>query len=133
MPIIRRLINTSRAARPAGPYNQAVVIGEAVYVSGCLGLDPNTNKLVPGGIVPEIRQALSNIKEILNEANSDVANVIKTTVYITTADDSPTVNEEYRRVFCANFPARTTIIASLPLGARIEIDAIAVIGDIATE
>lgn len=90
--------------------------------------------MVAGGAGPEMRKALENMQAILLAAGSGVEKVLKTTVYVADLDDFPVVNDEYKAVFTSNFPARTCIqVAKLPLNGRVEIEAIALVGDVVTE
>ncbi|GJQ88051.1 hypothetical protein Trydic_g12973 [Trypoxylus dichotomus] len=122
----KRIINTSNAPQAVGPYNQAIVFDKTVYVSGCLGLNKDTMKLVEGGVKAETKQALTSLGHILQAAGSSYANVLKTTVYLGNIDDFAAVNEVYKEFFAKDFPARSCFqVAKLPLGARVEIEAIA--------
>ncbi|MBI4295067.1 MAG: reactive intermediate/imine deaminase [Chloroflexi bacterium] len=108
------------------PISQAVRCGGFIFVSGNLGLRQGTSEVVPGGIEEETRQALDNIAAVLRSAGSDMDRVAKTTVYLTDMADFAAMNAVYRRYFPADPPARTTVqVAGLALGARIEIEAIA--------
>lgn len=100
--IIKKIISTAKAPRPAAPYNQAVVVDRTVYLSGVLGMDKDTNKLVPGGVVPEAVKALENIVNILAAAGSKIDNVIKCTVLLNDIGDFAAVNQEYVKGICEN-------------------------------
>jgi 2-iminobutanoate/2-iminopropanoate deaminase len=93
--IIKKIISTSMAPRPAAPYNQAIVVDRTVYLSGVLGIDKDTGKLVEGGAVGEAIKALQNMINILAAANSSVDNVIKCTVLLNDINDFAGVNAEY--------------------------------------
>lgn len=93
--IVKKIISTAKAPRPAAPYNQAVVVDRTVYLSGALGIDVETGKLVEGGAVPEAAKALENIVNILAAAGSKVENVIKCTVLLNDIADFAGVNQEY--------------------------------------
>ena len=93
--IIKKIISTAKAPRPAAPYNQAVVVDRTVYLSGALGIDAKTGKLVEGGAVPEATKALENIVHILTAAGSKIENVIKCTVFLNDIADFAGVNQEY--------------------------------------
>lgn len=93
--IVKRIISTAKAPRPAAPYNQAIVVDRTVYLSGVLGIDKDTNKLVAGGAVPEAVKALENLQNILAAAGSKVENVIKCTVLLNDIADFGAVNQEY--------------------------------------
>ncbi|XP_054287119.1 2-iminobutanoate/2-iminopropanoate deaminase-like isoform X2 [Macrosteles quadrilineatus] len=130
-PAPKKAIVTSKAPKPVGPYSQAVQIGDTVFVSGVLGLNKDTLKLVEGGAGPEAEQALLNLGHILDAADSYYANVVKTTVFLADMDDFPTVNEVYKKYFEEPYPARSCFqVAKLPLGAKVEIEAIAVSGNV---
>ncbi|CAH7118130.1 2-iminobutanoate/2-iminopropanoate deaminase [Phodopus roborovskii] len=127
--IIRKVISTTKAPAAIGAYSQAVLVDRTIYVSGQVGLDPSSGQLVPGGIVEEAKQALTNLGEILKAAGCDFTNVVKTTVLLADINDFGTVNEIYKMYFKSNLPARAAYqVAALPRGSRIEIEAIAVQG-----
>lgn len=130
-PIARRIVNTTAAPTAIGAYNQAIQAGNTLYVSGNIGLDPKTGNLVPGGVIPEAQQALYNMGRILQEAGCTYDNVVKTQILLANISDFSVVNDIYKSFFVSNYPARTTFqVAALPKGAQIEIEAIAVVGDI---
>lgn len=119
-------IKTNNAPQAIGPYSQAVRVGNFVFCSGQIGMDPTTGALVVG-IEAQTRQVLINLTGVLEEVNVDLSSVIKTTIYVVNMDDFAKVNEIYAEVFGDHKPARATVgVASLPKGALIEIDAIAV-------
>jgi 2-iminobutanoate/2-iminopropanoate deaminase len=93
--IVKRIISTARAPRPAAPYNQAIVVDRTVYLSGVLGIDKDSGKLVAGGAVPEAVKALENLQNILTASGSKVENVIKCTVLLNDIADFAAVNSEY--------------------------------------
>ncbi len=125
----RHTIITDAAPRPVGPYAQGVVVGNTLFISGQIGIEPSTNRLVGGGIVPEAEQVLENLLAIVHAAGFGRADVVKTTVYLTDLADFASVNGVYGRYFTESPPARATVqVAALPGGARVEIDAIAVRG-----
>jgi len=124
----KKIIHTNNAPNPIGPYSQAIKVGNLLFTAGQLGLDPQTNNLVNGGIEAETHQTLINIKHILEEAGSSLNNVVKTTVYLRDMNDFPVMNKIYAEYFTKEFPARTTVqAAALPKNAAIEIEAIAVV------
>ena len=126
----RRPITTTGAPRPVGPYAQAIAAGNLVFCAGQVGLDPESGRLVPGGVVAEATRAIENLAAVLEAAGLGLADVVKTTVYVADLADFAAVNEIYGRFFPAPHPARATVqVAALPAGARVEIDAIAVRGD----
>ncbi|XP_003408305.1 2-iminobutanoate/2-iminopropanoate deaminase [Loxodonta africana] len=127
--LIRKVISTAKAPAAIGPYSQAVLIDRTVYISGQIGMDPSSGQLVPGGVVGETKQALTNIGEVLKAAGCDYSNVVKTTVLLADINDFTAVNEIYQQFFKSNFPARAAYqVAALPKGSRVEIEAIAVQG-----
>ncbi len=123
-------VRTDAAPAPVGPYSQAIRLGGLVFASGQIPLDPKTGKLVPGEIEDETRQVLANLKAVLEAADSSLAGVVKATVYLTDMSLFPRVNAVYAEAFDADpAPARATVeVSALPLGARVEIDAIASAG-----
>ncbi|XP_031830655.1 reactive intermediate imine deaminase A homolog UK114 [Nomia melanderi] len=131
--IIRKIISSSLSPKPVGPYNQAVLINRTVYLSGVLGVDTETQKLVDGGTIAEARQALINMGHILKEAGSSYDKVVKTTIFLNDINDFAGVNEVYKEFFTDNYPARSTYqVGKLPMGAQVEIEAIAVSGEVET-
>ncbi|MGZ6315932.1 MAG: RidA family protein [Anaerolineales bacterium] len=122
------IVLTSKAPKPIGPYSQAVRTDSMVFAAGQAGLDPNTGELVKGGIEAETRQVLTNIKNVLDAADSGLNYVVKTTVFLIDMNDFPKMNAIYSEFFAKDPPARTTVaVAGLPKGARVEIDAIAIL------
>jgi 2-iminobutanoate/2-iminopropanoate deaminase len=116
------VIQTDKAAAPIGPYSQAIRAAGLVFVAGEKGIDPTTNKMVPGGIAAETRQTLENIRNILEEAGSSMSRVVATTVYLTDINDFAEMNGVYAEYFSSNPPGRTTVgVSSLPAGAQVEI------------
>jgi 2-iminobutanoate/2-iminopropanoate deaminase len=127
--VARTCISTDRAPAAVGPYSQAVVDGDRVYLSGQIPLDPGTGKLVPGDIVAQTRQVLDNIRAVLEAAGSRLELVSKATVFVTNLGDFALINQTYASYFPASPPARSTVqVSALPLGAAIEIEVIARLG-----
>jgi 2-iminobutanoate/2-iminopropanoate deaminase len=122
-------IRSELAPDPVGPYSQAIRVGEFVFASGQIPLDPSTGQIVDGEIEDETRRVLTNLAAVLESAGTGLAHVVKATVYLTDLALFPRVNAVYAEAFPADpAPARVTVgVASLPLGARVEIDAIALI------
>ena len=109
-----------------GPYSQAVVDGDRVFLSGQIPLDPTTGKLVEGDIAAQTRRVLDNVKAVLEAAGSDLSRVVKATVFVTDLRHFAEVNRVYAQYFSADPPARSTVqVAALPLGAAIEIEVVA--------
>lgn len=123
----REEIRTTGAPAPVGPYSQAIRAGGWLFASGQIPLDPASGKIVPGEIEDEARQVLANLRAVLEAGGSGLDRVVKATVYLTDLTLFPRVNAIYAEYFSAKpAPARVTVgVASLPLGARVEIDAIA--------
>ena len=120
---------TSATAAPAiGPYSPAVRVGNLVFVSGQIPLDPATGQLVEGDIRAQTARVLDNLRELLVAAGADVSQVVRTTIFLADLSDFATVNEIYATYFTPPYPARATVqVARLPRDVRVEIDAIAVI------
>ena len=97
--IVKKIISTDQCPRPVGPYNQAVIVERTVYLSGVVGLDKDTGKLVSGGIVPETIKTSENIQNLLRVAGSSIDNVIKCTVLLDDINDFTVVNQEYLKGF----------------------------------
>lgn len=129
--VVRTIIRAPKAPAAIGPYSQAVQVGQTLYLSGCLGADPGSGALVAGGIEAEARQALKNIGSILEEAGASYNNIVKTTVLLADIQDFATLNSVYGEFFKSNHPARSTYqVAALPKGGRVEIECIAVLGNV---
>jgi 2-iminobutanoate/2-iminopropanoate deaminase len=125
----RHVVSTPGAPAPVGPYSQGVVLGDQLFVSGQIGLEPATGRLIGGGLIAEAEQALENLLAVVHGAGFTRADVVRTTVYLVDLADFRTVNEVYGRYFKEPYPARVTVqAAALPGGARIEIDAVAIRG-----
>jgi 2-iminobutanoate/2-iminopropanoate deaminase len=124
------VVKTDKAGPPVGPYSQAIKAGGFVFVAGEKGMDPVTQRIVPGGIEPETRRTLENIKAILEEAGANMDRVVSTFVFMTDLSEFSKMNAIYAEYFKANPPGRTTVeVKSLPAGAHIEITATALAGD----
>jgi 2-iminobutanoate/2-iminopropanoate deaminase len=123
----RKAIQTDKAPAAIGPYSQALLAGNTLYISGQLGLDPATGKLVEGGTPAQARQALNNIMSILMDQNMSMHNVVQVQVFLTDIGDFKAVNEVYKTFFAEPYPARAAVqAAALPAGASVEILATAV-------
>jgi len=124
----RTVIATDKAPAAVGPYSQAIRAGDLVFTAGQLGMDPESGKLVEGGIEAQTRQALNNLRAVLEAAGTSLAHVIKTTVFLQDIGDFQAMNGVYARFLGANPPARSAVqAAALPLGGLVEIEAVAVI------
>ncbi len=120
------IVNTDKAPKAIGPYSQAVNVGGRIFTSGQIGIIPETGEMVQGGVEAEAKQALDNLKAVLQAAGSEMRYVTKTTVFIKDMGDFNTVNKIYGQYFEAPYPARSCIeVSRLPKDARIEIEAIA--------
>jgi 2-iminobutanoate/2-iminopropanoate deaminase len=123
----KEIISTERAPAAIGPYSQAVAAGGFVFLSGQIPIDPATRALVPGDVRKQTRQVLDNLKAVLTASGASLGDVVKTTIYLTNLADFTAVNEIYAETFGTEPPARATVgVAALPMGAKVEIDAIAV-------
>lgn len=126
----KMIITTDKAPKAIGPYSAGVKAGHFVYTAGQLGIDPQAGKMVEGGIEAETRQALTNLKNILEAAGSSLGGVVKTTVFLRDINDFAAMNGVYAEFFTENFPARSAIqVAALPLGAAVEVEAVAMVSD----
>jgi 2-iminobutanoate/2-iminopropanoate deaminase len=122
----RTVVHTSDAPAAVGPYSQAIVMGEMVFCSGQIGIDPAVGKLVEGDIQVQTRQVLTNLQAVLRAAGSDLSHVVKTTVFLTDMGSFKAMNDIYGGFFGEAPPGRSTVaVAALPLGALVEIEAIA--------
>jgi 2-iminobutanoate/2-iminopropanoate deaminase len=126
---VRATIKTAAAPEAVGPYSQGIRAGDFLFISGQLGIDPATKKLVEGGVVSQAQVALSNVSAIVEAAGGTMRSIVKTTVLLQSMDDFAALNEVYARFFPGDPPARATYeVARLPLGALVEIEAIAFLG-----
>ena len=122
----KKQITSSQSPRPIGPYSQGIAASGLLFVSGQIPLDPDTGRLVEGDIEAQTEQVLKNLVAVLQAAQLNTENVVKTTIYLADLADFPKVNAVYGRYFTSEPPARATVgVTALPAGARVEIDAIA--------
>ncbi|HEV7904836.1 MAG TPA: RidA family protein [Pyrinomonadaceae bacterium] len=127
MQTVREIVATEAAPQAIGPYSQAIQVGDFVFTSGQIPIDPQTGAFVEGGIAEQTEQVLRNLAEVLRAAGTSLASVVKTTVFLADMNDFAAMNEVYARYFSNEPPARSTVQAArLPRDARVEIDAIAV-------
>ncbi len=120
------IISTENAAKPGGPYSQGIKVGDTIYVAGFVAIDPKTGKIVPGGIKEQAKQAMENVKAVLEAAGSSMKDVVKTTIFLTNIEDFSDMNKVYQEFFPTDPPVRTTVGIKLPLSElRIEVDVIA--------
>jgi 2-iminobutanoate/2-iminopropanoate deaminase len=124
--IMKEIIATDKAPAAIGPYSQAVKVGNLLFTSGMIPIDPATNTLVEGGIEVQAERALQNVKALLEASGSSMDKVVKTVVFIKNMDDFAKVNEIYAKYFTSDFPARSCVeVARLPKDVLIEMEAIA--------
>ena len=122
----KKIIATSKAPAAIGPYSQAIRIGDFLYTSGQISLDPETMEMITGNIELETEKVLNNIEAILEADGLGLNNIIKTTVYLTDLSEFARMNQVYEKFFVEAKPARACVqVAALPKGAKVEIDAIA--------
>ena len=123
---MKKVISTQQAPAAIGPYSQAIQVGNLVYTSGQIPIDPSTGSLVEGGIKEQTRQSLLNVKAILEEAGLTMGNVVKTTVFMADMNDFADMNAVYASFFTEPYPARSAVaVKTLPKGALVEIEVIA--------
>ena len=126
----KQIVFTQNAPKAIGPYSVATRFGDLVFTAGQIGLNPASGELVSGGIAPETRQVLTNIKNILEAAGARMGNVLKTTVFLRNMSDFSEMNAVYAEFFPSNYPARTTVqVAGLPKDGLVEIEAVACLGN----
>ncbi len=126
---MKKIVNTTKAPAPIGPYSQAVIANNTLYVSGQIPLNPTTGELSNADIAAETKQVMENLKAILTEAGVSFENIVKTTIFLTDMNNFGTVNTIYGSYFTANFPARETVqVSRLPKDVNVEISVIATLG-----
>lgn len=126
-PTRRERIKTPDAPAAIGPYCQGLLVGETLYVSGQIALDPQTGEMAEGDVQDETAQILDNVGAVLRAADMDFAHVVQVTLFLTDMDDYAMVNEVYARYFSGATPAREALeVGKLPRGARVEVSCIAV-------
>ncbi|HYC87179.1 MAG TPA: RidA family protein [Chryseosolibacter sp.] len=125
---MKQIIKTDKAPAPIGPYNQAVIAGECLYISGQIAIDPATNELISGTVKDEAGRVMQNLKAILDEAKLTFEHVVKTTIFLSDMSLFGEVNEVYGSYFNGDYPARETVaVKGLPKGVNVEISMIAVV------
>ena len=123
---MKKVISTTKAPAAIGPYSQAIQVGNLVYTSGQIPIDPTTGNFVKGGIKEQTRQSLTNVKAILEEAGLSMADVVKTTVFMADMNDFADMNSVYAEFFAEPYPARSAVaVKTLPKGALVEIEVVA--------
>ena len=124
---MKKVIATTKAPAAIGPYNQAIQVGNMLFASGQLGLDPATGNFPEGGVKEQTIQSFQNVKAILEEAGFSINDVVKTTVFLADMADFAAMNEIYASQFEGDFPARSAVaVKTLPKNALVEVEVIAV-------
>ena len=125
---MKELVTAAGAAKAIGPYSPALKVGNMVFLSGSIPLDPVSGQLVDGGITEQTTRVMENIKALLAAAGADFSHVVRTTVFMIDLGEFAVMNEIYASYFTAPYPARSTVqVAKLPKDVRVEIDVIAVV------
>jgi 2-iminobutanoate/2-iminopropanoate deaminase len=125
----RNVIKTNNAPEAIGPYSQGIRIGQFIYTSGQIPIDPKTNTIVGGGIKNQTKQVLENLKAVLAASGSSLQDAVKTTVFLSNMLDFTAMNEVYATYFSEPYPARSTVqVARLPKDVTIEIEVVAFLG-----
>ena len=123
---MKKVISTTKAPSAIGPYSQAIQVGNIIYTSGQIPIDPATGSFVEGGIKEQTRQSLLNVKAILEEVGLTMGNVVKTTVFMADMNDFADMNAVYAEFFAEPYPARSAVaVKTLPKGALVEIEVVA--------
>ena len=123
---MKKVIRTTKAPSAIGPYSQAIQVGNIIYTSGQIPIDPATGSFVEGGIKEQTRQSLLNVKAILEEPGLTMGNVVKTTVFMADMNDFADMNAVYAEFFAEPYPARSAVaVKTLPKGALVEIEVVA--------
>lgn len=124
----KKVISTDKAPKAIGPYSQGIVAGNMIFTSGQLAINPETGELVQDDIKKETRQALENLKAVLEEGGATLNDVVKVTLYIKDMNQFGNINEVYEEYFSENKPARSCVeVARLPKDGNVEVEAIAII------
>ena len=123
---MKKIVSTTEAPAAIGPYSQAIRVGNLVFTSGQIPLDPKSGNMVEGDVTDQARRVLDNLTAVLKAENVTMSNIVKTTIFLTDMNDFAKVNEIYGSYFKETPPARSTVaVAALPKGARVEIECIA--------
>jgi len=124
----KKIVASDKAPKAIGPYSQAICTDHVVYTAGQIGLDPTTMEIVEGGVEAQTRQVLTNLKQVLEAADSGLNYIVKTTVFLQSMGDFAAMNGVYAEFFPENPPARSTVaVAALPKGALVEIECVAML------
>ncbi len=122
----KKIIHTDHAPKAVGPYSQAVMMGDFLFCSGQISIDPKTQDVFTGDIAKQTEMVMNNVEAVLKQAGFDFSNVIKTTIFLTSMSDFATVNEIYAKRFVEAPPARSTVaVSGLPKGVNVEVEVIA--------
>jgi len=125
---MKTIISTPKAPAAIGPYSQAVLVNGMLFTSGVIPIDPETNTLVEGDVTVQARQAIGNLKNLIEASGSSMDKVVKTTVFIKDMNDFGKINDIYKDFFTSDFPARSCVeVARIPKDVLIEIEAIATV------
>lgn len=125
---MKTIISTPKAPAAIGPYSQSVLVNGMLFTSGVIPIDPETNTLVEGDVTVQARQAIGNLKNLIEASGSSMDKVVKTTVFIKDMNDFGKINDIYKDFFTSDFPARSCVeVARLPKDVLIEIEAIATV------
>jgi 2-iminobutanoate/2-iminopropanoate deaminase len=123
---MKSVVKTNNAPEAIGPYSQAIKAGGFVFTAGQIAIDPSTGAITAGGIAEQTKRVMKNLQAVIDAAGSSMSSIVKTTVYLTRAEDFAPMNEVYAQFFPSQPPARTTVfISSLPMNVAVEIDAVA--------
>jgi len=123
----KKMVETDKAPKPIGPYSQAVLVGNTLYVSGQIAINPDNGELVLCTIEDETNQIMTNIKAIIEKAGFEMSDIVKSTIYLKNMENYPAVNKVYSQYFLGDFPARETVeVSKLPKDVNVEISVIAV-------
>ncbi len=123
---MKKVIMTANAPKPVGPYSQAILVGQTLYCSGQIAIDPKTNEVIKGSVKEEAELVMKNIGAVLKEAGMSYENIIKSNIFLISMGDFGAVNEVYGQYFKADPPARSTIaVKELPKGVQVEIEVVA--------
>ncbi len=124
---MKKAIETKNAPAAIGPYSQAIEVGNILYTSGALGIDPATGDFVPGGVSEQSEQVFKNLRAILDEAGYDMNQIVKTTCFLADMGDFAAMNAVYEKQFAQPFPARSAVaVKTLPKNGLVEIEVIAI-------
>lgn len=124
---MKEAVFSEKAPRPIGPYSQAIIAGDLIFVSGQIPIDPSTGRIVSDDFKEQVKRVLENVKAILEAGGSSLDDAVKVTVYLKDPSKFQDFNQVYSEYFKGSFPARTTVFVNeLPAGAQIEVDVIAV-------